>query len=347
MKSGIFFPAALLCATIACAQGTSSPQNAAPSTPAPASQLKVRGPEAVTQQDPNHIVATINGKQITARQAMDMLKALSPEQRTRFEKNLSQVVQQIYMTQQLAAAATQSHLDNQSPWKEQIELTRDQILAQAYLATIEKNSSAGAPQDPKQYYDAHPSDFDQVKLSGILVSFNPPGTPASATPGGARTEEAARQKADDVEKKLQAGTDFSTLARTESDNQQIAAKGGDLGTHTLGGGDLPPDMKTAIEKLQPGQFSPPVRLPNAFLIVKLDSRSKVSFDQARAGIVQRLQTEKNQAAVKQEMEKYKIQVTDPAFFDASSAPAPNLPSLQRPPSPGQTAPPASQPQGHR
>jgi len=309
--------------------------------------LKVRGPEAVTQQDPNHVVATIDGKQITAKQAMDMLKALSPEERQRFDKNLSQVVQQIYMSQQLAEEAAKLHLDDQSPWKEQLQLMRSQVLARAYLTNLSKNSSSGPAQDPQQYYTAHPAEFDQVKLSGILIGFNPPGTPSSAAGNGARTEEAAKQKADDVEKKLQAGGEFATLARTESDNQQTAAKGGDLGNYTLGDPNLPPDMKAAVEKLQPGQVSQPVRLPNAFLIVKLDSRNKVPFEQARAGIVQRLQNEKNQAAVKQEMDKYKIQVTDPAFFDASSAPAPNVPSLQKPATPGQPAPAAAKPQGQR
>ena len=297
----------------------------------------------MAQQDPNHVVATINGRQITAKQAVDMLKALSPEQRQRFEKNLPQVLQQIYMTGQLADEATKLGLNQQSPWKEQLQLSRDQILAQAYLNNIEK-TSAGPSEDPKQYYDAHQSEFDEVKLSGILIAFNPPGTPATSAANANRTEAEAREKADDISKKLKAGAEFSTLARTESDNQQIAAKGGDLGTYSLGDPNLPADMKAAVEKLQPGQVSEPIRVPNAFLILKLDSHQKLTFEQARAGIVQRLQAQKNQSLVKQEVDKYKIQVTDPAFFDASSSPAPNIPSLQRP-APASTAGP--KPQGQR
>ncbi|MBV8552269.1 MAG: peptidylprolyl isomerase [Acidobacteriaceae bacterium] len=347
MKSSTFLPLTLLCATLACAQANPSSQAPSLASPTAGSQLKVRGPEAVTQQDPNRVVATIDGKQITAKQAMDLLKALPPEQRQRMEKNLPQVVQQIYMIGQLADQAAKQHLDDQSPLKEQLQFARNEILAQAFLKNLANNT--GAPtQDPKQYYDGHLSEFDQVKLSGILVAFNPPGTPASAGSNNSRTEAAAREKADDVEKKLKAGSDFSTLARTESDNQQVAAKGGDLGTYSIGDPNLPPDMKTALGKLQPGQVSEPIRLPNAFLIVKIDSRSTVPFDQARAGIVQRLQTEKNQAAVKQEMDKYKIQVTDPAFFDASSAPAPNVPTLQKPgSSTGQSGASGPKPQGQR
>ena len=71
-------------------------------------------------------------------------------------------------------------------------------------------------------------------------------------------------------------------------------------------------------------------MPNGFFILKVDSRSKLPFEQARAGITQRLQNEKNQAAVKQELDKYKIEVKDPDFFNASNAPAHTTPSLQRP-----------------
>jgi peptidyl-prolyl cis-trans isomerase C len=355
----IFVSAA--CAAIALAQGTPqasttpSGQNstqAAPgqkpaaSTPAPGtSGLKARGPEAVAAEDPTRVVATIGGKPLTARQALDLLKPLPPQERRRFEANLQGLVQQIYMENELADEASKMNLDKESPWKEQLQMARANILTQAYLNKVANSatSTAGAASDdPKQYYDSHANDFDQMKLSGIFIAFSPPGTPASGTASSNRTEEQARQKADDLEKKLKAGGDFAALAKTESDNQQTAAKGGDLGTFTTGDAQLPADIKTAVLKLQPGQFSEPIRMPNGFFILKVESRSKIAYDQAKPGIMQRLQNEKNQAAVKQELDKYKIEVKDPDFFNAANAPARNIPSLQKP---GGTPVPATPPPG--
>ncbi len=153
-----------------------------------------------------------------------------------------------------------------------------------------------------------------MKLSGIFVAFNPPGTPANGS-ANSRTEQEARAKADDLEKKLKAGGEFATLARTESDNQQAASRGGELGTYGVGDPQLPASIRTAVQNLQAGQTSEPIRIPNAFLIVKLDSRNKQTFDQAKPEIQQKLKTEQSQAAVKQEVDKYKIQVQDPAFFN--------------------------------
>lgn len=276
------------------------------------------------------MVATIGGKPLTARQALNLLKPIAPQQRARYQSNLEGLVQHIYMDDQLAGEASKMNLDKESPWKEQLELTRSEILAQAYLSKVANTTTGAATEDPKQYYDAHPADFDQIKLSGIFIGFSPPGTPASGNAAANRTEEQARQKADELEKKLKAGGDFSGLARTDSDNPQLATKGGEIGTFTLGDAGLPADIKTAVTKLQAGQVSEPVRMPNGFFILKVDSRTKQSFEQARAGITQRLQNEKNQAAVKQEVDKYKIEVKDPDFFNASNTPARSTPSLQRP-----------------
>src|SRR4051794_2290203 len=356
MKSSVFtLPAVLCAASVAWSQGAQTPpppppppaaaSSSQPSSPSSAGQLKVRGPEAVAQQDPNRVVATVGGKPITAKQAVELLKPLRPEDRKRFESNLSALLQQIYMENELAGEAAKMNLDQQSPWKEQLQITRVNILTQAYIAKM-SSSASGTTADPKKYYDDHAADFEQLKLSGILVAFNPPGTPSSGTTIQ-RTEAQALEKANDLEKKIKAGGDFSAIARTDSDHQQSSTRGGDLGTVVLADQNLTPDIKNALSKLQDGQVSEPVKVPGGYYIFKLASRTKVPFEQARAGIVQKMQNEQSQAVIKQELDKYKIQVQDQDFFGASGAPGPKIPSLQRPPSstqPSSTAqPPAGKP----
>src|SRR6185437_4939199 len=123
-------------------------QTAPAATPAPAPaatpQPKARGPEAVAALDPNRVVATIDGKQITAQQAADMLKPYTPEKRKQLETDLPKFVQQTYMRGQLAEAAKKLNLDQQSPLREQIEIAHDTMLAQAYLAHMSQGSTAPA-----------------------------------------------------------------------------------------------------------------------------------------------------------------------------------------------------------
>jgi peptidyl-prolyl cis-trans isomerase C len=324
---------------MAFAQATSTPAPAPGQTsPASASNpAKPVGPEAVADHDPNRVVATVDGKQITAKQALDLLKPFPPEQRKQYESNLPNLIQQVYMRVQLADLATQMHMDQQTPWKDQIALAKENVLAQAYLAHLTEEASKGPVQDPQKYYDAHPDEFDQVSLRGIFINFDPPGTPASSAGAGAKTEQQAEQAATEVEKKLKAGGDFSALARAESDNKATAAKGGDLGQYTMGDEKIPAPLRAAIGKLQAGQYSEPVRLQSAFLILKVESRKRLPYADVSKSLEQRLKTEQSQNIVKQEIDKYKIKVDDPDFFESPSAHA--VPTLRRPVSaPAQPSP---------
>src|SRR2546423_5657964 len=124
MKSSLFF-LLLSCTTFGWSQTAPSAAPGSQKSQAPASaqagqtpsgsaspgQLKVRGPEAVAQQDPKRVVATIDGKQITAQQALDMIKPVRPEDRKRFEANLSTLVQQLYMQREFADEAAKLSLE--------------------------------------------------------------------------------------------------------------------------------------------------------------------------------------------------------------------------------------------
>jgi PPIC-type PPIASE domain len=351
MKSSTVFALLAFSALPSWSQAPSAAPSQTPSLSSPSTSpdLKVRGPEAVAQKDPNRVVATINGKQVTAKQAADLLK-LVPDQQRRTAPNLETLLERVYLVNDLADQAAKDGLDQQSPWKEQLKLDRDNILAQAYMSKL-SNASSQPLQDPKQYYDAHQDQFDIAKLSGIVIGFNPPGTPASNN-GVNRTEQEAHDKADEVSKKIKAGADIATLARTESDNQASAAKGGDLGTLAAGSPNVPADLKNVVfNKLQAGQVSEPIRSANAYYIIKLDSRTKQTFDQARPEILQKLQADRNQTLVKQELDKYKVQVSDPDFFATGNTSGSHIPSLASPsrpgspspaPSPNAVKPPASQ-----
>jgi hypothetical protein len=337
MKRSLTLSVLASCAMLAWSQAAPKPavETKPPAPPAASSDLKVRGPEATAAQDPNRVVATINGKQITAKQAADMLK-MYPESQRRNAPSLERVVEQLYMISDLADKAVQEHLDQQSPTKEQLELGRENALAQAYMAHLTTANNGQLAQDPKQYYDTHQDEFDMAKLSGIVVAFNPPGTPASSSTVN-RTEQEAQQKASDLEKKIKAGAELAALARTDSDDQRSAGHGGDMGTLSAGMPNLPADLKAAVfGKLKPGEVSEPIRLPTAYYILKLDSRTKQTFDQAKDEIVKKLQADRNQLIIKQQVDKYKLQVQDPNFFSTSMVSAAKVPSLGSP-SAGSTA----------
>jgi parvulin-like peptidyl-prolyl isomerase len=324
------------------AQDTSKPAQPGQTPGVPTPGLTARGPEAVAEQDPKRVIAVIGDTPVTAAEAAELMKAVRPEDRKKFAGRYDKLLQELYMQQQFAKLADEAHLDQQEPWKQQLKIARENVMTQAYITMI-SNQPGNAP-DAKTYYDSHPEEFENTQLSGILLRFSPPGAPAPAAGAGhtkVRTEEQAKVKADDLVAKLKHGADFAELAKSESDDQASAAKGGDLGSFNLTNNALSPNIKTAIGSLKPGEVSEPIKQGAGFYVLKVTGQTKVPFEEAQPNILRKFQTERSNDALKKEFQKYSITVKDPEFFDDGTPAAHKIPSLANPTGPSTQAPPAA------
>ncbi len=101
---------------------------------------------------------------------------------------------------------------------------------------------------------------EERRASHILIKL-PQGADASA-------EQAAMAKAQSLRAKLLAGTDFATLARTNSEDPGSATQGGDLGF--VGRGALAKEFEQALFALKKsGELSAPVRTSYGLHLIKL------------------------------------------------------------------------------
>lgn len=128
----------------------------------------------------------------------------------------------------------------------------------------------------RAYYERHRENFvepEQVKLSVIVLRVDPSSPQALWNSAKAEIEQ--------IHKRLQAGADFTELARLHS-NDRSASLGGEMDyTHR---GMLPETVHAAVDKLVPGAMSPPVQLLEGWAILRLDGRRPAqqrSFEQVR------------------------------------------------------------------
>jgi peptidyl-prolyl cis-trans isomerase SurA len=98
----------------------------------------------------------------------------------------------------------------------------------------------------------------QYHLGHILIAVK---EAASAT-----EIQKARNKADDLVKKLRAGQDFNQTAMSDSEDDN-ALKGGDLGWRTLK--DIPTLFSDKVSNMRQGEVADPVRSPSGFHIIKM------------------------------------------------------------------------------
>lgn len=88
------------------------------------------------------------------------------------------------------------------------------------------------------------------------------------SPGQGETDKAQLEKVKDLRAKIEKGEDFGQLARAFSEDKS-AVNGGNMGWFAAG--ELNPQLEEALDKMQPGQLSEPIRTPVGWYLVKLDN----------------------------------------------------------------------------
>jgi len=166
-----------------------------------------------------------------------------------------------------------------------------------YVAFDPSNLPGGKPQvsdaDVQAFYNAHQEQFqvkEQVKVRHILISV-PQGADA-------KTEAAAKAKAEDILKQIKAGGNFAELATKNSDDPGSKGQGGELGW--LDRGKTVPEFDKAAFTLASGQTSDLIRTQFGFHILQVEDKKTAHLrplSEVKGEIVPVLEQQKSGAAM--------------------------------------------------
>ncbi|MGI4849164.1 MAG: peptidylprolyl isomerase [Janthinobacterium lividum] len=149
--------------------------------------------------------------------------------------------------------------------KARLELAKREITARlvnsAYLESVAA-LPAGYPSDAelKAAYDKGRPDFkvpDTYKLAQIFLA-----APAGDAAAVASQREAAKKLAAEARR-----GDFAALARSKSQDQTTAQRGGEVGTLPVD--QITPEIRAEVVKLKAGAISEPLQSPAGFHIVRM------------------------------------------------------------------------------
>jgi len=146
-------------------------------------------------------------------------------------------------------------------WEDFKASIRNRIITQQVIRDEVGRHVNITPSEIQNYYNEHKQEFDQpeqVRLSEILIP--------TANPDDAAQVADASKKADDIEAKLKAGSDFAALAKSSSGGP-TAADGGDLGEFKRG--QLAKVLEDQTFELKAGQFTGPIRTKQGYVILKV------------------------------------------------------------------------------
>ncbi len=194
---------------------------------------------------------------------------------------------------------------------------RNDILKQRLLGQ-EVSSKINVPRaEIEKYYQEHKNDFmrdERVFLSEILIS----------TIGKDEKEiMALEKKAKDLAERARRGERFTELARDNSDSDSAAAMGA-VGSFTRS--MLQPQMVELVFKQERGFVTDPLRVPNGFLILRVDEKHTAglaSLEEVQNEIQQRLFEPRFEPAVREYLTRLRMDAfleIREGFVDSGAAP---------------------------
>lgn len=254
-------------------------QPAPPQAAAPASNLMAKAPNAV--------IATVDGKKVTAGEMQAIVKAFAPQMQQQLLGNPRQFLVQYGMMRRLAADAEKEKLNEQSPWKEMLDYNKLMVLSQA---EIDRKTATAAvdPGESKKYYEENKPRFAEAKVKGIYIPFsNEPVSKKDDKGKPVLSEPEAKAKAESLAKQARGGADFVKLVKEHSGDATSAARDGDLGTIHKSD-PLPEPLKAAVFGAKAGDVTDAVKQGNGYLVFRIEESGTQPYDQVQNAIAEEL-----------------------------------------------------------
>jgi peptidyl-prolyl cis-trans isomerase C len=281
-------------------------------------------PADIKNLPPETLVATVDGRKVTAVELQSILRGLSPAQQQQVFRNTRQFLEQYGLLRRLSGMAEKAGLDKQSPLKEQLEYNRMVGLAQAQLMKT-SNEITVASDEVRKHYEANKDDYEQARVKAIYIPFSPRA--AEQDPGDKKvmSEEDAKAKVTKVLAEIRKGADFVKMVKEHSGDPTSAASDGDFGTIRRSD-KLPDPIKNVIFSLKPGEVSEPVRQPNGYYLFRLEEVTVQPLNEVQAKISEELKQAKLNEWVKATQGSVEITIDNEAFFASPAAAATPAPA---------------------
>lgn len=212
---------------------------------------------------------TVNGKPVSQAMLEELSRTVPAEQKTALANDPVELLRYYAFIIRMAELSEKQKLFEQSPYKERLELARQQILGDAMMTEKGKDLNVSAAQVEK-YYEGHKDEFTTVNVTVVHVPVK-----------GESDLAAAKTKGDSLWKKLQSGGDFDAMAKEYPLD-------GDFKSFKKSA-NLPADIKEPVLALKPGQVTKPIVRANGVYLIRLDSMVLKPLQDARGDVLKTLQ----------------------------------------------------------
>ncbi len=268
--------------------------------------LLVLGVTAVAAEE-NEVVARVGNRTITKMEFVRLLKQRGGGSPTDKKIEIG-LLNNLVQTIALGDAARRKGLDKRKDVQEIVELSTDNVLANILIKEEVLDKIIFTDEQAKNYYEKHLTEFkvpEKARIGHILIKAEKSSSD--------EVKEKAREKAEEVLKKIKAGGDFAKLAMEYSDDPGSKAKGGDLGFFQKG--QMFKAFDDAAFRLSPGEVSDIVETAYGFHIIKMEEKKPEevpSYESIKDAVIakakEEMKAEKINAYLSQVMKQSEIKM---------------------------------------
>jgi peptidyl-prolyl cis-trans isomerase SurA len=164
-------------------------------------------------------------------------------------------------------------------------------------------------EESREYYRTHTKEFEQpatITIRDIFMSVPTTTQNGQAAMNVAADAEIAK-KITDIRARAMRGENFTALVAEVSESPS-KANGGLIGPINLS--ELAPQVRDVIDKLKVGEVSEPIRTPNGYQLIKLETRQEAApepFEAVKDQIADRVGSSRLDAEQKKYIEKLRAQ----------------------------------------
>ncbi|MBC3916678.1 peptidylprolyl isomerase [Undibacterium sp. CY18W] len=270
----------------------------------------------------SEVAATVNGTAISKKQLDQIMQQQAAQGMPDTPETRKMVIDNLSMQILVAQLAVTKGLDKTPEVADQLEMTKQSILANAYVKDYIKTATV-TDEALKAEYDKFKATAsgNEYKARHILVA----------------KEDEAKDIIAKIKKDIKA---FDGLAKSKSKDPGSKDKGGDLGWFNPRG--MVPEFGAAVAKLEKGKFTEePVKSQFGYHVIILDDSRPLtppSLEDVKAGLTQQLQQQNLKTMLDDLKAKAKIEIKGEAPAPASAAAATGAPLTV---TPGTSTPAAS------
>ena len=164
-------------------------------------------------------------------------------------------------------------------------------------------------EESREYYRTHTKEFEKpatITIRDIFITV-PTTTQNGQTVMNVSADDETAKKASDIRARALKGEDFSKLVAEVSDSPS-KANGGLIGPINVS--ELAPQVRELLDKMKPGDVSDPIRTPNGYQLIKLETRidaAPEAFEAVRDQIADKVGSSRLDGEQKKYIEKLRGQ----------------------------------------